>query len=848
MKTKTTLLLWLSCLLTVPSSAQIGDLRCEGLSRPMGIGTTVPRFSWKLELTHNRQKQTAYEIEVGSDSVALEKGKADLWKTGKVASSEQLFIEYQGKALSERQLCYWRVRTWDEMGRRSPWSATERFAVGILSDMHGQYIGLGQQYGNVTTPMLRTKFDYAPSKNRSLVVANINSLGFHELYINGSRVGDAVLQPAMSDVGKHSLIVTYDITPYLRTGENEIMVWLGQGWYREAIFGAQYDGPLVKAEVCEVSSKGSRLITATDGSWQASASGYSYTGTWEPLQFGGERFDSNVEPTWHAATICPIDPMRTTPQAFVGNLVTDILSPKRIIEQADGSCLVDFGRVVTGWLEVTFGNLKKNDEVTMAYTDHIAENSPFESQGESDIYIANGRGNEQFRNRFHYHAFRYVQVSKADIRAIKALQISALQDDGASSFVCSDHRLNTVHDLIHYTLRCLTYSGYMVDCPHLERMGYGGDGNSSTMTLQTMYDVLPTYRNWLAAWQDAMDDDGSLPYVAPAYRTGGGPYWSGFIVKAPWRSFMNYGDKRLLEECYEPMKRWLKYVQEYSPSGLLESWPDTEKRMWFLGDWLAPTGVDVKGESIIHATNCFVSECLKDMVHIAELLGRTDDAAYFKSWRERLNAQIHDRFYHPETHSYANGTPLDMTYALLTDVAADATTRKAVEKQLLKSSYERYKGHIAAGLFGVPIFTEWAIENRQTELMATILRQTDYPGYLYMVGEGATTTWESWDGERSRVHNCYNGIGTWFYQALAGIRPDPKMPAYRHFFIDPQPVNGIDWVKASKPTPYGEIRVEWKNGELHFTVPVGTTAILFPNSRNEQTFEAGRWTVALPHR
>jgi hypothetical protein len=99
-----------------------------------------------------------------------------------------------------------------------------------------------------------------------------------------------------------------------------------------------------------------------------------------------------------------------------------------------------------------------------------------------------------------------------------------------------------------------------------------------------------------------------------------------------------------------------------------------------------------------------------------------------------------------------------------------------------------------------------------------------------------------------RVHNCYNGIGTWFYQALAGIRPDPKMPAYRHFFIDPQPVNGIDWLKVSKPTPYGEIRVEWENGELHFTVPVGTTATLFPDSRNEQTSEAGRWTVALPHR
>ncbi len=142
---------------------------------------------------------------------------------------------------------------------------------------------------------------------------------------------------------------------------------------------------------------------------------------------------------------------------------------------------------------------------------------------------------------------------------------------------------------------------------------------------------------------------------------------------------------------------------------------------------------------------------------------------------------------------------------------------------------------------GIPLFTEWCIRERQTDLMATLLRQPDYPGYLYMIHNGATTTWESWDGDRSRVHNCYNGIGIWFYQALAGIRPDPKKPGYKHFFVDPQPVSGVDWLKATKPTLFGTIRVEISGGDLKLEVPPGTTATVFPGTPYERTVKSGEW-------
>ena len=837
------LLLCLLCALTV--QAGVIDLRCEGMTAPLGIDTTVPHFSWKHTLTHNGERQSAYEIQVATDSTALAKGRADLWKSGRVKDDNQVLIPYQGRPLAERQLCYWRVRTWDEKGHKSQWSHIERFAVGILSGMSGQCIGNRQGDTLASTPMFRKTITVVRSRESvATVFAHINSLGYHELFINGKRVGDLVLQPAVSQLDRHSLIVTYDITPYLHEGENEILICTGQGWYRKTTFGAQYDGALLKAEVCKLLNGNWQTLAATDDTWQTASSGYSYTGSWAPLQFGGERLDANVKPEWHRATVLTVKDMKVTPQAFEGNRIIDTLSPKSVTRLEDGSWLIDFGRVITGWFQVDFAPLTRGQEVTMEYSDHIPEGGTFQCQeGERDTYVASGNQGENFCNRFHHHAFRYVRLTGGEFTKIKALQISALTPEKASSFVCSDERLNAVHDLIHYTMQCLTLGGYMVDCPHLERMGYGGDGNSSTMTLQTMYDVVPTYMNWLNAWVDLMDEEGSIPHVAPAGSGGGGPYWCGFIIKAPWRTYLNYGDSRLLERYYEQMKRWLGYVKKYSVDGLLQPWPDTRIRFWFLGDWLAPQGIDVKGESVLHVNNCFISECLGDMTRIAQLLGHDADAQEFAAWRDNLKVAIHNRFYHADSHSYANGTPLDNSYALLAGVPTDNAIASQVQQQLIDDSYGKYKAHIAVGLLGVPIFTMWATEQRQSDLMATILRQEDYPGYLYMINHGGTATWESWDSERSRVHNCYNGIGTWFYQALAGIRPDETAPGYRHFFIDPQPTDGVTWVKATKPTPYGDICVEVNEGTLRLTVPVGTTATVYPGTSREQTLAAGQWTI-----
>ncbi len=740
-----------------------------------------------------------------------------------------------------------------------------------------EFIGCRVGDGWAEAPMLRKRFRVENPKEinfQSKKIMWVASLGYHEVYVNGIEIGDYVMQPAVSQLDKRANLVSYDITDYIHPGENEVMIWLGQGW------GRIYEMPaVVWARVMNAFGDELTSLAFTDNTWEASPSGYNYTGSWQPQQFGGERFDARVKPAWRPASVAPITPIQTTrewelrsqesdkkcvfisSQQFNGNRIVDALLPQSVDTLADGSFMLDFGRVVTGWFQADCLPIPEGDEIIMEYFD-----KPNSSVGEKDIYISDGNGDDDihFTNRFHMHSFRYVKVSglghylssglDCPIVNGSALQIGAVDPKEGATFECSDSCLNAIHDLVKYTLSCLTFSGYMVDCPHIERMGYGGDGNSSTMTLQTLWDVRDTYRNWMQAWGDAMDSVGDLPYVAPAFRTGGGPYWSGFIVKAPWRTYLNYGDTTLIIAYYDQMKRWLQFVEEHSEDDILQPWPDTKRHSWFLGDWLAPEGVDIGGESVLHASSCFISECLRDMEQMAQLTGHPADVRLFAERRGRVKAAIHRHFYHPESHTYANGTPLDQCYALLMEVPPDSATRQAVRAQLLKDCHGKYRDHIAAGLMGVPIFTEWCIRERQADLMATLLRQPDYPGYLHMIHNGATTTWESWDcgrpnkEDRSRVHNCYNGIGIWFYQALAGIRPDPEQPGYRHFFVDPQPVSGVEWVRASKPTPFGTIRVEIKEGIIQIDIPAGTTATLFPNTPNQQTLLAGHHHLTIKNK
>jgi alpha-L-rhamnosidase len=264
--------------------------------------------------------------------------------------------------------------------------------------------------------------------------------------------------------------------------------------------------------------------------------------------------------------------------------------------------------------------------------------------------------------------------------------------------------------------------------------------------------------------------------------------------------------------------------------GLLKKWPDTDYRGWYLGDWLPPRGVDQSIQSSIDlVNNCAISECYTLLEKMARILGKEADATIYANKKNTLNKLLHQTYFRSDSSGYASNSQIDIAYPMITQVTPAELISFVKEKMFYETEHTR-KGHLGTGLVGIAIVTEWDVEFNQPEWMYSMLKKKDYPGYLYMIANGATTTWEDWDKPRSYIHNCFNGIGSWFYQAIGGISPNETEPGYRKVWIKPQIPEGITWAKTTKETPYGTLSVDWKkNGadlEFDLSIPVGCTAYM----------------------
>ncbi len=185
-----------------------------------------------------------------------------------------------------------------------------------------------------------------------------------------------------------------------------------------------------------------------------------------------------------------------------------------------------------------------------------------------------------------------------------------------------------------------------------------------------MYDLSSLYTTWLTHWADCNGSDGDMPHTAPTYwSSGGGPYWCTFIIKAAWETYLNYGDKRVLETFYPNMLNWLGYVQKYSPNILLEEYPTTESRNWFLGDWATPEGINqLDPRSVGLVTNCAIVDSYDKMIKIAKVLNKSSDVEKHTTKKNKLAKAIHAEFYNTKSATYGSGTQIDLAYPLILNI------------------------------------------------------------------------------------------------------------------------------------------------------------------------------------
>ena len=234
--------------------------------------------------------------------------------------------------------------------------------------------------------------------------------------------------------------------------------------------------------------------------------------------------------------------------------------------------------------------------------------------------------------------------------------------------------------------------------------------------------------------------------------------------------------------------------------------------------------------------NCYRVYLLVLLAKAAEALGKADDAGKYRARAKDLQAKIHTAFYRANEKMYDSGRELDQAMPLMTGVVPDAL-REGVRQSLADIVLVKNKGHLDTGMLGTHFLLQSLREMGRNDLAFTMAKQQDYPGWGYLLAQGATTFGEQWDGYWSQIHACFLSPGGWFYQGLAGILPDPSGPGFKRILIKPAIVGDLTWVKRHHDSVHGKIVSNWKlDGNqltMEITIPINTTATVFVPARDE---------------
>jgi len=846
---------------TVTEAIKPSTLKCEYRANPLGIDVVKPRLSWILESSGRGQKQTAYRVVVASSEERLEADKGDLWDSNKVASDRSIQVEYAGKPLRSRMHCYWKVRVWDKDGQASTWSEPAMWSMGLLtaSDWQASWIADGERAEASSSPWLRKTFTLDGKPKRATVY--VAAVGSHELYLNGMKVDNHVLGPAVSNYRRRALYLTHEVTEHLVEGPNCMALWLGRGWTAFEPYALGH-GAMAMAQLEVMLADGRTVRVGTDQRWKTHPSPITFLGQWQYADYGGERYDATREvPGWNTADFDdsswqPVSvfeaPMRLlSAQMVEPNRVIQTIHPVKSEELSLGIQVIDMGRNYTGWLELRVTG-PRGQEVKLEYFERPVQAEGLPSYKQRDEYILRGEGTEVFRNRFNYRAFRWVKVtglnqplSLEDVRGY----LIHTDYEPTGEFECSNDLLNRIYQTVLWTYRCLSLGGYVVDCPHRERLGFGAEGQVAMESALYNFDQGALFTKWMTDWRDVQDPKtGEVPGTAPTYIGGGGPAWGGIVVTLPWQCYLQYGDKRILETCYPTMQMYLRWLDTKTEGHVLQPWGGE----WdFIGDWVAP------GRNLQHTkhwrmpvrwpqffNNCYYLYIVQLTGKTATVLGKDDDASMYWQKAQAIKKAVHEAFFDSQKSTYVPGEQPYLAFALLVGMVPQSL-RDKVMAELEHDITVMRKGHVHSGVLGTYFLLNYLTRVERNDLIFTMVNQKTYPSWGYMLENGATTIWERWDGKKSLNHTSFLSVGAWFTEGVAGIRADENAPGFKHFFIRPSLVGDLTFARAKYRSICGTILSDWRieseSLTLEVHIPANTTATVYIPARHaDDVSESGK--------
>jgi len=854
-------------------SQEAFQLKCEYAVNPLGIDVPHPRFSWTINSSRRKRMQSAYQIFVAATEDKLTANAADQWNSGKVISDRSFNVPYAGSPLTSGAKCYWKVRVWDEKSRVSD-SPVGTFEMGLLarSDWQGKWIAAKE---GISAPLLRKEFTIDKQPARARIY--ISGLGYYELYVNGTKVGDHVHDPGVTyynthDRGLHSrvLYVAYDVTEYLKTGRNALGVILGNGWYSPPVGSNQGwlpGGPnsqfgrtpcLIMQMNVEYANSGS-LHVVTDDSWKTSSS---------PITFNsfidGETYDARLEkPGWNSPAYddSAWEPVTMLAQPPNGVLTAQMLPPIRVMETIKPVRILrpkdaelfsdvdvyDLGQNFTGWVKIRVSGAR-GTVLTLEHGTNIYDDNTLDARSnlgvhtvakQTDTYILRGEGTEEWEPKFTLHGFRYVQVrgvrgffGKSTIDSLNLegrFARSAVEKCGF--FSCSNELINQIHHNNAWAFMSSCQSFPQDAADRAERVGWNGDPSFVVEDYIYNLDMSRFWTKWLNDFQDSQKTNGDLPVICPIpcgtdcqelyeYPI---PDWKSSYIILCWNVYQYYGDEQILEQHYESMKKLVDLLAASTHDYIISDG---------IGDQMEPQSDGTSVFTALHTPIALTSTAIyywqvSIISQIAGILGKDEDAKRFSQLATKINEAFNRRFLDQTANEYGTGSQTSNAVPLHLKMVPEASV-KGVLQNLINDIVRTHGGHLATGVIGTNALQQVLPEYGAADVMFQIATQTTFPGWGYQISKGATTTCETFECAPwiSQNMKMLGMVEKFFYRDLAGIRL--VSPGFKRIAIKPNVVGDLRFVAASLDTVMGLVSVDWRRADRSFemkvTLPVNSKA------------------------
>lgn len=722
-------------------------------------------------------------------------------------------------------------------------------------------------------PLFRREFTVQDKEIESARIY-MTALGSFVLSVNGERVSEDYFSPGKLAYNRQLSYVTYDVTELLMKGkDNALGIILLHGWYDRAVGYPEIWNPWGD----ENALLGQMVIQYEDGSTQEIVTDenflYCMDGPvrWDDL-YQGEFYDANYEKegfdtagfsegNWQqvkengveeAYLSMPLVGKKSEPIACV-----EILEPVSASLPEENVLVYDFGQNFAGTcrIEVTgrkgqvitlrYGETvnkeemqNKDDAVGTIWTENL-----FTAEA-TDYYVLKGDGEgEVFEPEFVFHGFRYLQISGigdgASIDDVKGIVLSSdLEQTG--TFQSSNEMLDRYYENTLWSQRS-NFMDNPMDCPQRdERHGWAGDAQIFSLTASYHMDTYNFYEKYLQELRLLQSEGGSFTDMAPRNfgtewdGTGGASShncWGDAAVVITWNLYTQYGDKQILTDNYEALCRWVDMIEATSEDYIRE-WNG-------YGDHLS-----LEDTPSALSDTAWCAHAADLLSRMAAILGKEEDAAHYRQVYEAFRQAWQKNYVLPDgstTCDTQTSYALGLAFALFSKEQEEA----ARQRLGLLVQYSGY--HIKTGYSGIGCLLPALSHNGMEEAAYKMLLQEEYPSLLYIVKQGATTTWESFYGyqeegggyrlDGSFNHCVYGTPAEWIYTDILGIRSDENEPGFKHFFLEPMPGGGLSFAKGSYTSTYGKIGVEWKETEAgyeyRFEIPANTTATLtLPGAEN----------------